>query len=124
MNWFASTLTSMGLTDTYIKEAMDRISYVNDEVELDEALIREQVKAEMVVNKKKKTGKEAEETGDGKSSEDAEGKGPILNTPVDTGKKCSLASLIKRDICSFEFESKIPVGRNTKRHDDWDFVTG
>ena len=85
IDWFASTLNGMGLTDRYIREALGRISYATDEVELDEALVREQVKAEMVVNKKKKTGKEAEETGDGKSSEDAEGKGPILNTPVDTG---------------------------------------
>lgn len=85
INWLSSTLVDMGLTNGYIQEALSRISYANNEVELEEAIVREQVKAEMIVNKKNKTGKDAEETGDGKSSQDAEGKGPVLNTPVDTG---------------------------------------
>jgi len=81
INWFASVLGTMGLTSEYISDALNRVSYADDEVELDEALHREKLKAEIV------TGKEGEdeEDGEGKGSHTADGKSVKFAHPVNTG---------------------------------------
>jgi len=81
INWFANVLNEMGLTPEYIDDALNRVSYANDEVELDEALEREKLKADIV------TGKEGEdeEDAEGKGSHTADGKSVKFNKPVDTG---------------------------------------
>lgn len=80
VNWLASTLNEMGLTSEYTNDALDRISIAETEEELDEAIQREVVKAELIINES-----DDEEDAEGKGSKDADGKGVILNKPVKTG---------------------------------------
>jgi len=81
INWFTNVLGGMGLTSEYISDALDRVSYADNEEELDEALHREKLKADIV------TGKEGddEEDGEGKGSHTADGKTVAFAKPVNTG---------------------------------------
>jgi len=86
VNWFTSALNEMGLTSEYTNDALDRISTVENESELDEAIQREMVKAELIVGASSNiTEDDDEEDAEGKGSKDAEGKGVVLNKPVKTG---------------------------------------
>lgn len=78
---FAHTLRSQGASKEYVNAALKRISFANNQSQLNEAIDREVLKLKTATYIREDESEDLE----GKGAEDAEGKSEKLNRPVGTG---------------------------------------